>query len=94
MSSFVPIGMASNKVVIDLASRKQLMAALRGSVELETERMKQRMAQETATAMKDWDAKRYRNQIANAVSKLREIEGDNAADEWLTKCMSAVEDGA
>jgi hypothetical protein len=38
--------------------------------------------------MRELDASRYRNQIRYAATRLAQIEGENATDEWLTQCMS------
>jgi hypothetical protein len=38
--------------------------------------------------VREYDVGRYRSQIKYAATRLAQIEGENAADEWLTQCMS------
>ena len=38
--------------------------------------------------VREYDVGRFRNQIKYAAARLAELEGENAADEWLTQCMS------
>jgi hypothetical protein len=65
--------------------RKALMANLSGSLapgHLESEGAK-RIARDREKKIEG-----YRNSIKFYASRLAEAEGENAADEWLTQCMS------
>jgi hypothetical protein len=75
-------------VVFKLADhprRKGLMANLEDALapgQLEREARK-RIAQQHEEKVE-----RYRSQIKFYVDRLKEADGENAADEWLTQCMS------
>jgi hypothetical protein len=64
--------------------RKDLTARLRAVTPAQIESDKR----ERVARMRELDASRYRNQIRYAATRLAQIEGENATDEWLTQCMS------
>jgi hypothetical protein len=64
--------------------RKDLTARLRAVTSAQIESDKR----ERVARMRELDASRYRNQIRYAATRLAQIEGENATDEWLTQCMS------
>jgi hypothetical protein len=63
---------------------KDLTARLRAVTSAQIESDKR----ERVARMRELDASRYRNQIRYAATRLAQIEGENATDEWLTQCMS------
>ena len=68
----------------------ELTAKLRGALapgQLESE------ARKRIARAHEEKVERYRSQIKFYATRLAEIDGDNAADEWLTQCMSGIKGG-
>lgn len=85
--SFTPVGQAANKVVIDLAARRQLVAALKGSVAMLDAQAEQAAQIARARAFNCDVAKRT---ITKAISDLRDNSSADEAIEFLKDTLMAI----
>ncbi len=97
-SNFAPIGRITTDVIYDLASRRKAklgvgcgLPAFKSALAEVTAEKELRDAARKQNAAK-WDySQQGRALITKGVAMLRDAEGENACDEWLTKCMSKGE---
>lgn len=89
-SSFTPVGNAASKIVIDLASRRQLYSNLKASVALESDRRAARDNAAKRGEIARMEAERGMALISKGIGLMQQNAGPDAAIKYLRDTLAAI----